>query len=51
MIEDKGHEARAAEAVWHLLNEIIGNGNGDGRNPQLMIDAAVKIARLLGELE
>lgn len=50
-MNDKGHEARAAEAVWHLLKEIIGNGKGEGRNPQLMIDAAVKIANLLRGLE
>lgn len=47
----KGGEPRAAEAVWHLLKEIIGNGNGAGRNPQIMIDTAVQIARTMGELE
>lgn len=36
-----------AFAIKPLLNEIIGNGKGEGRNPQLMINAAVKIAALM----
>ena len=43
------HEAKLAKAV-EALEDISGNGNAAGRNPQLMADkAAVTIAKIKGE--